>query len=148
MIDRRRFVTRLLRGAAAAAALAPISARAAQRFEVDRPFRTGAELVPTAVTVRDRNGRLVTDLVYRVEVSQDLQTWHWNGDIPGAVWTIESGTEPRDVDSQWVTVVPAAALANEANLYFRLRADLPAQLAATSQQVVQKKPAPPKRRQR
>ena len=62
MIDRRRFVTRLLRGAAAAAALAPISARAAQRFEVDRPFRTGAELVPTAVTVRDRNGRLVTDL--------------------------------------------------------------------------------------
>lgn len=62
MIDRRRFVTRLLRGAAAAAALTPISARAGQRFEVDRPFRTGAELVPTAVTVRDRNGRLVTDL--------------------------------------------------------------------------------------
>ena len=62
MIDRRRFVTRLLRGAAAAAALTPLPARARQLFEVDRPFRTGAELVPTAVTVRDRNGRLVTDL--------------------------------------------------------------------------------------
>lgn len=62
MIDRRSFVTRLIQGAAAVATLAPLPARARQRFEVDRPFRTGAELVPTAVTVRDRDGRLVTDL--------------------------------------------------------------------------------------
>src|SRR5690606_17865082 len=61
-IDRRRFVARLVEGAAAAVALTPFGVRAAQRFEVDRPFRTGAELVPTAVTVRDGQGRLVTDL--------------------------------------------------------------------------------------
>lgn len=66
--------------------------------------------------------RLRSDLTYRVEVSTDLQTWHWNGDSPGAVWTLETGTAPRDADSEWVNVGLAAVLAGEVKVFFRLRA--------------------------
>jgi hypothetical protein len=66
--------------------------------------------------------RLRTDLTYRVEVSTDLQTWHWNGDTPGAIWTQETGVAPRDADSESVTVGLAPVLAGEPNVYFRLRA--------------------------
>lgn len=66
--------------------------------------------------------RLVTDATYRVEVSLDLQTWHWNNDTAGAVWTVETGTAPRDLDSQRITVSVAPNLAGESRVFFRLRA--------------------------
>lgn len=66
--------------------------------------------------------RLVSDLTLRVEVSADLQTWHWNGDTAGAVWTTETGSASRDADSEWVTVLPAGAFVGAPNLFFRLRA--------------------------
>ena len=68
---------------------------------------------------------LVSDATIRVEVTTDLADWHWNGDAPGAVWTIEQSTAARDADSQWVNVVPAPALAGAPKLFFRLRATLP-----------------------
>lgn len=76
---------------------------------------------PTSSGVRHAR-RLTTDMPVRVEISTDLSTWHWNGDTPGAVWTSENGTEPRDADSQWVNVFPASSLAGVGRLYFRLRA--------------------------
>jgi hypothetical protein len=69
--------------------------------------------------------RLLSDASLRVEVSTDLTVWHWNGDTPGAVWTVELGTEPRDDDSQWVNVGPGPMVAGEPKLYYRLHATLP-----------------------
>lgn len=69
--------------------------------------------------------RTTTDLDYRVEVSTDLVVWHWNGDTPGAVWTMDTATDMRDSDSQWKTVIPASALPGPPKLYYRLRATLP-----------------------
>jgi Ca-activated chloride channel family protein len=60
MIDRRHFITRLLPGAGVAAWAWPALAR--QTIVSDRRFQAHAELVPTAVTVRDVDGRLVTSL--------------------------------------------------------------------------------------
>jgi len=67
--------------------------------------------------------RLVSDISLRVEVSTDLQTWHWNGDVPGAVWTTEAGSAPRDADSTWATVAPAESLGAQPKVFFRLRAN-------------------------
>jgi hypothetical protein len=77
--------------------------------------------------------RRQTDIGYRVEVSSDLQTWHWNGDTVGAVWTVETETTPRDADSLWITVEPAASLASETKLFFRLRATEAGPLAPSYQ---------------
>jgi hypothetical protein len=69
--------------------------------------------------------RLVSEIIYRVEASADLQTWHWNGDTPGAVWTTETGTFERDAESEWVTIAPAGAFVGRSKLFFRLRATQP-----------------------
>lgn len=66
-----------------------------------------------------------SDAAVRVEVSTDLTTWHWNNDTPGAVWTIEQSTTPRDADSQWVDVSAAPSLNGAQTVFFRLRATLP-----------------------
>jgi DNA-binding beta-propeller fold protein YncE len=66
--------------------------------------------------------RRTSDISVRVEISTDLQTWHWNGETPGAVWTAEISVLPRDADSEWVTVEPAPGLAGEAKVFYRLRA--------------------------
>jgi Ca-activated chloride channel family protein len=65
MATRRDFLTRVLSGGAFAAWSASGVLHAAsrqQRLKSNDVFRTGAELVPTAVTVRDGAGRLVTSL--------------------------------------------------------------------------------------
>ncbi len=62
MIDRRKFLRQVVAGAAVSGMAGRFRLQAAQPVRADRPFRTGAELVPTAVTVRDGNGRLVTGL--------------------------------------------------------------------------------------
>jgi hypothetical protein len=62
-----------------------------------------------------------TDTPVRVEVSTDLQTWHWNGDSTGLNYTSLSGPVPRDDESTWLTVTllrPGAA----GRTYARLRA--------------------------
>jgi Ca-activated chloride channel family protein len=65
MATRRQFVARLLAGGAAAAAAVarPLPAAAQpQRLKSNEVFKADAELVPTAVTVRDGDGRLVRSL--------------------------------------------------------------------------------------
>jgi Ca-activated chloride channel family protein len=64
MATRRDFLTRVLSGGALAAwsASGVLHASRQQRLSSKEVFRAGAELVPTAVTVRDGAGRLVTSL--------------------------------------------------------------------------------------
>jgi Ca-activated chloride channel family protein len=65
MATRRDFLARLLGGGAVAAWSSSgtlHAARRQQRLTSNEVFRAGAELVPTAVTVRDGAGRLVTTL--------------------------------------------------------------------------------------
>lgn len=84
----------------------------------------GDNVAPAAGGIRFAR-HLTTDVPVRVEFSTDLAVWHWNGDTPGSVWTVEQSTAPRDVDSQWVTVTVAPALAAGSRAYFRLRAVTP-----------------------
>jgi Ca-activated chloride channel family protein len=64
MATRRAFLSSLVAGGAAAAwhARDVLYAAQQQRLTSKEVFRAGAELVPTAVTVRDGDGRLVTSL--------------------------------------------------------------------------------------
>jgi Ca-activated chloride channel family protein len=65
MATRRDFLSRLVGGGAVAvwsASGALQAARQQPRLTSNEVFRAGAELVPTAVTVRDGTGRLVTSL--------------------------------------------------------------------------------------
>ncbi len=63
MPDRRRFLADLAAGVAALATTGHAAGRLAQTpIRSPDVFRAGAELVPTAVTVRDSQGRLVTSL--------------------------------------------------------------------------------------
>jgi Ca-activated chloride channel family protein len=64
MATRRDFLSSLVAGGAAAAwqARDVLHAARQQRLTSGEVFRAGAELVPTAVTVRDGDGRLVTSL--------------------------------------------------------------------------------------
>jgi Ca-activated chloride channel homolog len=64
MATRRDFLSNLVAGGAAAAwhARDVLYAARQQRLTSKEVFRAGAELVPTAVTVRDGDGRLVTSL--------------------------------------------------------------------------------------
>jgi Ca-activated chloride channel family protein len=65
MATRRAFLASLVAGGSVAAWHAREvlhAARQQQRLTSKEVFRTGAELVPTAVTVRDGDGRLVTSL--------------------------------------------------------------------------------------
>lgn len=80
-----------------------------------------------------------SDVPVRVEVSTDLQTWHWNGDNPGAVWTTEVSVANRDADSEWVTVEPASGLVGEAKVFFRLHAQQPTAAQTAVKAVVRKR---------
>lgn len=64
MATRREFVARVLAGTAGAVAVSRSlhAAPGQQRLTSNEVFKAGAELVPTAVTVRDGDGRLVTSL--------------------------------------------------------------------------------------
>lgn len=64
MPDRRRFLGSLAAGIAAMAGAPRVHAQSVIQAPLRSPdiFRAGAELVPTAVTVRDSQGRLVTSL--------------------------------------------------------------------------------------
>jgi hypothetical protein len=66
--------------------------------------------------------RKTSDVAVRVEASTDLATWHWNDESPSAVWTAETSIEPRDEDSEWITVGPAGPLVGASRIHYRLRA--------------------------
>jgi hypothetical protein len=50
-----------------------------------------------------------------------LQTWHFNGDDSGQTWTIETAVTRVDAEMDEVTIAPAATLATEPKLFYRLR---------------------------
>jgi DNA-binding beta-propeller fold protein YncE len=93
------------------------------------PDRPDASQQPVSVDGRKLRfpRRRVTDIPVRIEVSTDLQTWRWNGDSSGSIWTVETATSFRDADSEWVTVEPAPSLAGAGNLYYRVYAQAPQQ---------------------
>lgn len=65
--------------------------------------------------------RRVSPLSYRVEVSTDLSTWHYNGDGSGQTWTSESTVVPIDAEMDLVEIDPGAAIASEPKLFYRVR---------------------------
>jgi hypothetical protein len=65
--------------------------------------------------------RRVSPLTYRVEVSTDLVTWHYNGDGSGQIWTNESSVAPVDAEMDVVEIDPAAALAGATKIFYRIR---------------------------
>ncbi len=69
--------------------------------------------------------RKTSDVPVRVELSTDLATWHWNGDGSGQTWTVETGTTPRDDDSEWVSVAAAPGAVTGGSVHFRLRVLVP-----------------------
>lgn len=66
--------------------------------------------------------RLGTDLIYRVEVSTNLNFnfWHYNGDGSSQTWTTESSVAPIDADFERVFVAPGPALNRTSNAFFRV----------------------------
>jgi hypothetical protein len=88
---------------------------------------------PTVYTLDTTNGPVVeflfsrpligADLIYRIEVSPDMQTWHFNGDVPGAVYTETVGIVPS-LDVEAVRFRPASALGWPA-LFCRIAVQLP-----------------------
>ncbi|MGV3532053.1 MAG: hypothetical protein ACO1QR_06755 [Chthoniobacteraceae bacterium] len=94
---------------------------------------------PQLVRVQGRDlayaRRRQTDIGTRVEVSTDLETWHWNGDTAGAVWTEETATSARDGDSVWVSIKLSPAIESAPHVFVRIRPSVPppaAKPAATS----------------
>jgi len=87
----------------------------------------------TVYTVETTNGPAVEflfsrpllgyDLNYLIEVSPDLQTWHYNGDVPGAVYTDTVETDPS-IDVEAVRFRPDASLGWPA-LFCRIAAQWP-----------------------
>jgi hypothetical protein len=65
--------------------------------------------------------RRVSPLTYRIEVSPDLSTWHYNGDGSGQIWTNESSVTPIDAEMDSVLVEPGVVLAGAAKLFYRIR---------------------------
>lgn len=69
--------------------------------------------------------RNAADLTYRVEVSTDLATWHYNGDSTGGTWVVQTSSTPLNADLNAVTVRAGSAAAGANQLFFRLRVTAP-----------------------
>ncbi len=65
--------------------------------------------------------RLGAQLDYRVEISTDLLTWHFNGDDTALVWTSEQPPTPWGAELELARVVAGPALSNASPLFFRVR---------------------------
>jgi hypothetical protein len=65
--------------------------------------------------------RLEAELNYRVEVSTDLVTWHFNGDDTALVWTSEQPPTPLGPELESACVVAGPALSSASPVFFRLR---------------------------
>ena len=69
--------------------------------------------------------RNAADLTYRIEVSTDLSTWHYNGDSTGGTWVVQTSSTPLNADLNSVTVRAGSAATGSEQLFFRLRVTAP-----------------------
>ena len=67
--------------------------------------------------------RLEAQLNYRVEVSTDLVTWHFNGDDTALVWTSEDSPTPLGPELESACVVAGPALSGASPVFFRVRVE-------------------------
>lgn len=65
--------------------------------------------------------RLEAQINYRVEVSTDLETWHFNGDHTALVWTSEQSPSPLGPELESACVVAGPALSGASPVFFRVR---------------------------
>jgi hypothetical protein len=65
--------------------------------------------------------RRVSRLLYRVEVSTDLTTWHYNGDGSGLIWVLQTSATPLNADLESVVVRGGSALSAASEAFFRVR---------------------------
>ena len=92
-------------------------------FAFDSSPRDGGAIggptpVPDGITYPRRR---TSPLTYRVEVSTDLATWHYNGDGSGQSWTNEGAVVPIDGEMDLVEIEPGAALVGATELFYRIR---------------------------
>ena len=69
--------------------------------------------------------RNAADLNYRVEVSTDLSTWHYNDEPGGGTWVEQTSSTPLTADLSSITVRAGSALAGATRAFFRLRVTTP-----------------------
>ena len=65
--------------------------------------------------------RLEAQINYHVEVSMDLETWHFNGDNTALVWTSEESPTPLGSELESARVVAGPALSGASPVFFRVR---------------------------
>jgi hypothetical protein len=82
--------------------------------------------------------RRVSSLTYRIEVSTDLATWHYNGDGSGQTWTNESSVTPIDAEMDSVLIEPGVVLAGAPKLFYRIRISTDETLTAAATVVLQR----------
>ena len=69
--------------------------------------------------------RNAADLTYRIEVSTDLITWHYNDEPGGGIWVVQTSITPLTADLSSVTVRAGPALDGATRVFFRLRVAVP-----------------------
>jgi hypothetical protein len=69
--------------------------------------------------------RNAADLTYRIEVSADLITWHYNNEPGGGTWVVQTSSTALTADLSSVTVRAGSALAGATQVFFRLRVATP-----------------------
>jgi DNA-binding beta-propeller fold protein YncE len=92
------------------------------------PAKANASLVPIIQArgegIQYPRRRSSTSLAWRVEVSNDLMTWQWNGDGSGVTWTTHQVGDAYGDDGYWDQVslgaVPTAFTARK-KVFFRVR---------------------------
>jgi DNA-binding beta-propeller fold protein YncE len=90
-----------------------------------------------AIRFRRRAG--ATDLTYRVQVSNDLVTWHDNTSPAGGPYTVEMSVAPAGEGLEWVTtraVVPISQ--SPPQQFFRLAVDAPSAAPLRSPEISKK----------
>ena len=68
--------------------------------------------------------RDAADLTYRVEVSTDFVTWHYN-EAGSGTWVVQTSSTPLSADLSSVTVRAGSALTGATQVFFRLRVTTP-----------------------
>jgi len=69
--------------------------------------------------------RRASNLTYRVEVSTDLATWHYNNDGSGLIWVVQTSATPLNADLESVVVRGGSATTSATQLFFRVRVTSP-----------------------
>jgi hypothetical protein len=69
--------------------------------------------------------RRSSNLTYRVEVSADLATWHYNNDGSGLIWVVQTSATPVNADLESVVVRGGSATTGATELFYRVRVTSP-----------------------